>query len=260
MRILLAAPALLALAACATPLKPSGFLSSYEGLTPHEDAVRAKIAVRKDEAGLAQVRKVRIAPTVLHPVADAEWMNDNERQALAREVDAQLCFELTERYDLAKAGDPPDAEVRAAITRVDATGRVGSAVSAAAGVFIPGPIGLRVPGGLGGLGAEAEMLDPKGRQLAAITWNRSATAVGTDNPSLSRIGDALQFAEQFADEAAKAMTAEETKSRDIPDPDPCAEYGPRFRPEGWLAKFATGLYVPQAAAAKPEEPAQETEK
>jgi hypothetical protein len=46
------------------------------------------------------------------------------------------------------------------------------------------------------------------------------------------------------------MTPEDHKARKIAAPDPCAEYGPRLRPEGWLASFATGLYVPAASGAK----------
>ena len=47
------------------------------------------------------------------------------------------------------------------------------------------------------------------------------------------------------------MTAERAKTS-TPSPDPCAEYGPRLRPEGWITKFATGLYVPRMSGAAPE--------
>lgn len=142
--------------------------------------------------------------------------------------------------------------MRAVVTKVQRTGRAGSALSAASSFFIPGPIGLRVPGGLGGLSVEAEMLDKTQRQLAALTWNRTATVVGTDNPSLSRIGDALQLAEPFADVAAAVMTSKAAKTRPVPKPDPCAVYGRRFRPEGFLTKLATGLYVPGMSGANRE--------
>ena len=144
-----------------------------------------------------------------------------------------------------------DAVVRPVITRVKPTGRVGSAASAAAGYFIPGPLGLRVPGFLGGLTVEAEMLGPDGAQVAALVWNRDATPIGTDDPSLSRIGDALQFAAPFADTAAAVMSPAGARPRAVPRPDPCAEYGPRFRPEGLATKVITGLYVPQASRARP---------
>lgn len=235
---------LLLLTACASPPTQSGFLSTYEGMAPSPDTVRAKLEVRRDQEALSEVRQVAIEPTVV--VVPDEWLTPDERALLLRELDAQLCFELSERFEIV-----PTAQhrVRAAVTGVQPTGRAASVASAAAGFFIPGPLGLRAPGTLGSLAAEVEMLDGD-RQIAAITWSRGAMAVGTDGPSLSRIGDALQFAEPFADAAAAAMTPEGMKSRDIPKPDPCARYGPRFRPEGWATKFATGLYVPQMSGAQ----------
>ena len=243
-------PLLLTLAACATPARQSGQLSSYDGLTVKPGAVRTGVAERQDAAGLAAVRRVALEPTRLADAPQTAWLSPEERMLLLREVDAQLCFELTERYDLAPATGPADARVRAVVTRVAPTGRVGSVASAAAGFFIPGPLGLRAPGTTGGLSAEAEMLSMDGKQLAALTWNRDAQPIGTDNPSLNRLGDALQFAEPFADMAAAAMTPPEMKARPLPQPDPCAEYGSRLRVEGWAAQFATGLYVPQMSGAK----------
>lgn len=250
MKPLTALPLLLALTACASPATRSGFLSTYDGLSPASGQVRAKVETRQDTGALAQVRKVSIAPTIL--AADAPWLNEAERRLLLREIDAQLCFELSERYEIAPA-DAEAHQVRAAVTAVEPTGRVSSAASAAAAFFIPGPLGLRAPGTLGALSAEAEMMDDKA-QIAAISWSRAATAVGTDDPSLSRVGDAMQFAEPFADAAAKTMTAQGRKSRDIAKPDPCAQFGPRFRAEGFAASMATGLYVPEMSGAKADAP------
>lgn len=246
--VLLAA---LSLGACATAGKPSGGLSSYEGLTPRTGTLRTGIAERKSEAELAAVRRVFVEPARLASGEPTAWLTDKERTLLLREMDAQMCFEITERYELTYDPAQADARVRAIVTRVKPTGRVASTASAAAGFFIPGPIGLRVPGTLGGLGAEAEMVTSGGQQLAALVWNRDATAVGTDDPSLSRLGDALQFVEPFADVAAATMTPKGLKSRKIASgEDPCAQYGPRFRPEGFLAGFASGLYVPEMSGAK----------
>ena len=251
MRTPAAIVAALALSACASTTTQSGFLTNYEGLQKREDTVRAAIAGRRDADALKAVRRIAVEPTVFADGADIGWMSAGERELLLRELDAQLCFELTERYEL--TAEAPEARVRAAVTAARPTGRVGSVASAAADFFIPGPIGLRVPGTLGALAAEAEMLDPAGQQLAAISWNRVATPVGTDSPSLSRIGDALQFAEPFADEGGKVMAIPEAPSRKIESPDPCAAYGPRFRPEGFLTKLVTGLYAPETSGAKKAE-------
>lgn len=249
MKAVTALPLLLMLGACAAIPKPSGQLSTYEGLATREGAVRTGLAQRKAEV---RVERVAIEPTVVTAGPQTAWLTDGERALLAREADAQLCFEFTERYALAASPAEADARVRAVITRVEPTGRAASALSAASGFFIPGPIGLRVPGTVGGLGAEAEMLDRQGRQLAAVVWTRDAQPLGTDNPSLSRLGDALQLVEPFADAAAAAATPAGLKSRKIGADDPCAAYGPRLRPEGFLAKMATGLYVPNLSGAKGE--------
>jgi len=202
------------------------------------------------------VQAVRIEPTVFAPSTNAKaWMTPEEQTMMLREVDAQLCFELSERFEIAGPDTTATTpHVRAAVTEVIATSPAGSAASAAAGFFIPGPVGVRVPGGLGGLGAEAELLDVADQQIAAIVWRRTATAIGTDNPSLSRIGDALQFVEPFADAVAATMTPQDHQPREITaETDPCREYGSRFRVEGVGARFVTGLYVPQMSAARAAE-------
>ncbi|MDZ4373024.1 MAG: DUF3313 family protein [Phenylobacterium sp.] len=250
----------LCLTACATPGSYSGSLSSYEGLELKEGALRTSVARRSDDQRLATVSRVTIEPTRIVAGEATAWLTDEEREALTREVDAQLCFEITERFALAGEGERADARVRAVISRVEPTGRAASALSAAGSFFIPGPLGVRLPGTVGGLGAEAEMIAADGRQTAAVVWNRNATPIGTDDPSLSRIGDALQFAEPFGDAVGAAVTPEDHKSRKIEDPDPCAEYGPRFRPEGWLASFATGLYIPETSAARARKDDVEDEK
>lgn len=238
----------LALAACATTPRPdSGFLSSYEGLEARTDTLRVAVRLRGDQGALAGIERVYLEPTVFHPPGQvATDLDEGERLAVLNEVDRQLCYELSERYEL--VADPAGEDVvrvRAAVTGVEATDRVGSTVSAAASWFIPGPIGIR-PGGLGALAAEAEMI-VDGEQAAALVWARQANAVGTDTPSLSRVGDALQFAEPFADDAAAVMSAEERSFPGVADPDPCARFGARTQPIGFLARFATGLYVPEVS-------------
>lgn len=232
---------------CATSPRPdSGFLTSYEGLEARTDTLRVAARLRADAAALDDVERVFIEPTVFHPPGQvAVDLTPDERQAVLHEVDRQLCYELSERYAVVPALTPGVVRVRAAVTGVEATGQVSSTVSAASAWFIPGPIGIR-PGGLGGLAAEAELLVDD-RQAAAIVWARRANAVGTDTPSLSRVGDALQFAEPFADDTAAAMTTAGHVSAGVADPDPCARFGARTQPIGFLARFATGLYVPEVS-------------
>lgn len=258
-KILVFAPlAAILVTGCATTPRPdSGFLSSYEGLQARTDTLRVAVRLRADQDRLAGVQRIHIEPTVFHPPGQvATDLDEDERQAVLNEVDRQLCYELSERYEIVSdPATPGVVRVRAAVTGVEATDRVGSTVSAAASWFIPGPIGIR-PGGLGALAGEAEMI-VEGEQAAALVWARQANAIGTDTPSLSRVGDALQFAEPFADDAAATMSAEGRTFAGVADPDPCARFGARTQPIGFLARFATGLYVPEVSnggtAARPDE-------
>ena len=254
--LILVAAAASSAAACATaPAPESGFLSSYDGLVERTDTLRASVRQSRDEAAARAIERVRIEPAVL--VGDAAPGLTAEEQALVLgEIDRQVCYELSERFTIAPAQDAAAGRVRLAATRILPTNPAGSAASAAANYFIPGPIGVRAPGSTGGLAAEAELLSPEGRQVAAIVWARNATVVGTDNPSLSRVGDAHQLAEVFGDMVGDAFAPEDRAVRDIPDPDPCAAYGPRNRPEGFITRFATGLYQPELSGGtqRPAEP------
>lgn len=235
----------LVLTACATaPAPNSGFLSSYDRLAPSQAAL-ASIREARDEAAAEGVDRVVLEPTRFVGGAEAV-LSAEERAQVLREMDRQICYEMSERFTVLQQGTPSDARLRAAVTGVSRTNPAGGGLSAVANFFIPGPIGVRAPGGTGGLAAEAEMVLPTtGQQIAAIAWARDAKTVGIDTPSLSTVGDALQLAEPFADALGDAMAPEDRAVRDIADPDPCAQYGPRTQPAGFLTRAVTGLYVPE---------------
>lgn len=171
-----------------------------------------------------------------------------------REVDRQVCYEVSERFTLAPTPRGA-ARLRVGVTGVRPTGQAASGVAAVANAFVPGPGTFRVPGTTGGLAAEAELLGPDGRQVAALAWARNANVVGTDTPSLSRVGDALQMAEPFGDAVGDALSQPKRPVRPVAEPDPCAAFGPRTQPAGFLTRMVTGLYVPEVnTGSKPAEP------
>jgi hypothetical protein len=232
------------LAACQTaPNANSGFLSGYDRLEAQEGTLRASIRQHRDETAAAAIEQVWLEPTVLAGPTSG-GLTDDDRALVLREVDRQVCYEISERFSLAASPDGA-SRVRTAVVRIDPTAPAGSAVAAVANAFIPGPGTVRVPGTTGGLAAEAELLDPRGRQAAAIAWARNANVLGTDSPSLSRVGDALQMAEPFADAVGDALAPADRPVRAIADPDPCSRYGPRNQPGGFLTRLVTGLYVPE---------------
>lgn len=245
----------LSLAACQTaPVADAGFLSRYDGLVAKENTIRASVRERRDDAA-GSVGRVWLEPSVLVGEAGAGLSEDEKAQVL-REVDRQICYEVSERFDLASSATGA-ARLRTGVVGIRPTGAAGSGVAAVANAFIPGPGTVRVPGTTGGLAAETELLSQSGLQLAALAWARNANVVGTDSPSLSRVGDALQMAEPFGDAVGDAISPPDRAVRKISDPDPCAAYGPRVQPVGFATRLVTGLYVPQvntgSAADKPKE-------
>lgn len=234
----------MAMTACQTaPAVNAGFLNRYDGLVTREDTLRASIRERRDEAAAALIDRVYLEPAVLVGPVGAQ-LSEPERQAVLREVDRQVCYEVSERFFLSP--EPRGvARVRVGVVGIEATGQAGSGVAAVANVLIPGPGTFRVPGTTGGLAAEAELVSEQGQQIAALAWARNANVVGTDTPSLSRVGDALQLAEPFGDAVGDAISPAGRPVRPIGNPDPCLAYGPRTQPAGFLTRLVTGIYVPE---------------
>ncbi len=249
--VLLLAALGLSIAACATPPEPtSGYLSSYEGLAARPDSLRASVRQRRDDAGAQAIERIHIERAELTADA-APALSPEDWTLVLGEMERQVCYELSERFTVLDGPAPDAARVRLAATRISPTGQAGSIASAAASYFIPGPIALRAPGATGGLAAEAELLDPDGRQVAAIVWARNATVIGAENPSLSRVGDADRLAEAFGDIVGDAFAPADRKPRRIAEPDPCARFGPRVRPEGFIVRAVTGLYQPEVSGGRP---------
>jgi hypothetical protein len=246
-------------AACQTaPIPDSGFLASYEGLDGSRQGSRGPHE-RRDDAASDAIARVYVQPTVLALAADTTL--SVEDQALVRhEVDRQVCYEVSKRFILEPVASPQAGTIRTVIVRITPTGRIGSAVSAAAGFFIPVPVvKFRTPMTTGGLALESELLAPGGYQVAAITWSKNAEVVGRRAPSLSRVGDALQLAKPFGGAVRDAFSSKTRPARPIAKPDPCARFGPR-RSVGriiasGLVSAGTGLYVPEVtgAAARTQE-------
>lgn len=255
----------LALGACQTaPTPHSGLLSRYDDLAEPGDSLRAVVRQRRDDAASDAVERVFLEPARLAPGV-GENLSENDRAAVLGEVDRQICYEVSERFTLTEARDDRTAFVRTFVVRVDPTHPFGSGVSAAANFLNPIPVlNVRAPGSTGGLAVESELMAPDGRtQIAAITWGRNATVIGNDSPSLSRVGDALQFAEPMGDAVGDAYASKAREVRDIPEPDPCLRHGPRNNVGrsvgGFAAGLVTGLYVPEIERpSTPKTPPEET--
>ena len=103
------------LSACATaPTPDAGYLSRYDNLGARGEGLRASVREWADLETLKTFSTVRIEPAVLLPGADPSGvLNPAEQRGLLREIDAQLCFELSERFTIAG----PDVVADAAAVR-----------------------------------------------------------------------------------------------------------------------------------------------
>ena len=239
------------LAACHTTAAPSsGYLTAYDGMGKAGRTPGIALNRRRDDAASDAVRSIFLEPAVFAGEVGGR-LSEKERSMVLSEVDRQICFEVSERFTIVPTREPDAATVRTAVVRAEPTGRIGSVVSAAAGFFVP-VVSLRPPMTTGGLAVESELLEAgTGRQIAAVAWARNAQYVGRDSGSLSRVGDAVQMAEPMGDAIGDAFSSEARKVNDIPDPDPCAAFGPRRNigrtATGFVFGAATGLYSPEAS-------------
>ena len=156
-----------AVAACqTTPAAHSGFLSNYTGLGDRASGGSGPTERRDDQLS-DSITRVYLAPAVILPNADIA-VSAEEAEMVRYEVDRQVCYEVSVRFDLAPTPASGVAVARTAILRIQSTNPAGSAASAVGGFFIPVPfIKVRVPGTTGGLAAETELVLPDGRQAAA---------------------------------------------------------------------------------------------
>ena len=202
---------------------------------------------KRDEPASDALESVFIEPAVLSDGA-VKGLSKAEQRAVLNEIDRQICFEVSERFVIRPDAAANTAVIRTSVVRISPTGRAGSAISAVVNLFNP-LLGtrLRAPGSTGGLAIESELLAPQTQeQIAALTWSRNATVIGTDLPSLSRAGDALQLAEPAGDAVAAAFASKVRKAHPVGKPDPCERYGPRKK----LSRRAVigsigGLYLPE---------------
>lgn len=239
------------LAACATrPPTETGFLGRYDTLQPVAGTVRAQVLQRRAEPALAPIRHVAIAPVRVAGGADLASGLDGQEQALVTgEIERQLCFALSRRFDIAPPGSTGAARIEAVVTRIQPTGAVSSVASAALSRAIPGPGSVRLPIGQGGLGVEALARDGGGQELAAMSWSRGA-GVAMDRGSLSEVGDAHRFAEAFAEDFAALLGDGLHPPRPVPEPDPCTSFGPRLDLARRAAGIGLGLHL--TGGARPE--------
>lgn len=200
----------LSVVGCGTVVLTDGStLSNHDRLTSSEEiASDARLYV--DKPALARVRTVRIIPTRFPAeTTGAAGLTLEERRLAANAADRAMCYELSLHYDVVSTPDA-DLTIRSRVTYVEPTDLLGagSTIGLSAAVSIAGQVGIaaaeslgrvpvpRIPIGLGSLTVEAEAIDRKGRQRAAMIWGGAANSF-TSQPRFSRISDPYDHASDF---------------------------------------------------------------
>ncbi|SFL02978.1 DUF3313 domain-containing protein [Methylorubrum salsuginis] len=173
------------------------------------DAVASESKLFIDPTLPQTVRTVRIVPTVFTEAVSGPGLNAVERRLVANAADRALCYDLSLRYDIVSSG-PADLTVRSAITRIDLTNvpASGATIAASTAISVAGQVGVgfansigkipvpRVPIGLGSLTIEAEAIDARKRQRAAMIWGGASNAF-TNQARFSAASDAYDLAGEF---------------------------------------------------------------
>ncbi|WP_127088716.1 DUF3313 domain-containing protein [Aquabacter cavernae] len=192
------------LGGCASaPIVQGVGLSTYDALQP-SDGLITKSLVKVDKEKVLAAKTAKILPATFSP-ALAPKMTNEQRQLIANAVDRGLCVSLSDRLEIVPPDAPADIIVRASVTQATETDEIVAGISAAAslgmnfvdlGVPIPTP---RIPIGMGNLSMEAEAVDPKGHQVAAMLWARGANALFS-SPRASKASDAYELADSFGED------------------------------------------------------------
>lgn len=192
------------LGACTTPAQPSGMLSDYSRL----GAVQGRLGQRTElrpSIPVPTTTSLTIETVAYAPgVRNASRLPDRSTALLLNHFARELCGRLSPAFEVTTDANAGAYRLRAYVTEVRATGMVGATVSTPLSVLLP--VGGRVPLGLGAFAAEMEVLDPSGRQVAAMVWRRRADM--TMEVSLSRISDAYSLSEEAAEAFAKTFQTE----------------------------------------------------
>ncbi|MGY3447738.1 DUF3313 domain-containing protein [Bradyrhizobium sp. USDA 4353] len=200
------------LSGCATaPITQSGALASYRSLE-ESNGLLAKSVLNINKDNVLAATTVRIMPTTFAGDVGSV-LSEPQQRLVTNAVDRALCLNLSERFTVVLPNERADLTTRTFITQAAATdpvaagaSKVVSAVPGALGVPVPVP---RLPIGLGSLTIEAEAVDRKGRQQAAMVWARGANSF-TNSPVISQAGDAYDLAGSFSADFGQLLVTGET--------------------------------------------------
>lgn len=208
------------------PLQEAGSLSSYERLQPADSKFNGrKSRVHVDKDAVLAASTVLIVPTTYSTAAASAKLSAPDRRLVANAVDRSVCIALSDRFHVVLPPETADLMVHVTIANIVPTDEVAAAttkvldisktVLTSTGVVetsVPLP-SVRVPIGLGGIALEAEAVDPRGRQTAAMMWAKGASSLFGNATRVSPVGDAYELASSFSDDFSELLVTGEDPFR-----------------------------------------------
>ncbi|MCA3693172.1 DUF3313 family protein [Aquidulcibacter sp.] len=232
----------LTLFGCTTmPSANSSFLKSQDRLVVKKGLRTQQLVTQPPSPAIEQGSKLKIdSVEFVRNAQISANLTPVERELIENVLAREICADLSDRFDI--VADPSDANVyqlRIGIQRLESTSKLSAGIATVTGFATP--IGLRPPLGLGSLTVEFELLNPQGQQTAAMVWSKKAD-IGSNQASVSRIGDAYRFAKESSSDFARLVLTPDP-SQPIVSPKNGSKGPPDLAcdPFGKKESFLTGL-------------------
>ena len=191
----------LTLAGCASaPASKKVGINAAGELTSVRQNRSGSIEQFVDSAALQQAASVSLPKVSVVDGAYEPPITDLQAGLVANQAGRQLCAKLGRYFVINEQA--PDLRLQVVVTKIAATSRGASGVSALVGVVSPVP--FRLPTGLGGLAIEGSAESPDGAQRLLQRWAKGANPI-FNRAKVSLIGDAYQLAGSFAKNFAKTL-------------------------------------------------------
>ncbi|MCX7043079.1 MAG: DUF3313 family protein [Gammaproteobacteria bacterium] len=152
------------------------------------------ISTYVDEKTLPQVTRISLPNAELSLPRVQKEISEAQLALISNQLNRALCDRLGDYFPLVEDVDPQSLRLEFRLTGITPTSKAISGVSAALGVFVPGP--FRLPVGMGAIALDGESwLDD--RTVTFLRWAKGANPV-FNGAKVSTIGDAYDLVDSFA--------------------------------------------------------------